>query len=225
MDVFGRLSDLEDQLVERKLEGAGSTAFKKAIVAFANSLPPNRTGVLFIGVEDDGSIRGVENADKLQRKLRTLAEKDCYPPIYVDLLTDQHDGRDVVAAVVSPSDKRPHFTGAAYVRRGSESVAATVEEYEQLLLSQDDKRRYLQDRVNSVWTIECIGKKPGEHHPLTDKRYRASYEGKIHEITPFYVRFEDIGAGLLFTELLEDIRISYDDKRHRPKIVASPANH
>ena len=39
-------------------EGAGASAFKKAIVSFANSLPVNRTGILFIGVDDQGAVKG-----------------------------------------------------------------------------------------------------------------------------------------------------------------------
>lgn len=52
-ELSRRLADTEDQFTERKPEGAGSNAFKKAIVAFANTVPPNRTGVLFVGVGDD----------------------------------------------------------------------------------------------------------------------------------------------------------------------------
>jgi len=161
VDLLARLADAEDRFVERKLESGGSSTFKRAIVAFANSLPPNRSAVLFIGVEDDGTVRGVENPDSLQRKVRHLAENECYPPIYVtsEVLTDgQHKA---VAVVVGPSVRKPHFAGAAYVRRGSGSVAATEDVYRDLLLSQDDKRRFLQDGRSEVWTVEFLDKKPG----------------------------------------------------------------
>jgi hypothetical protein len=43
-ELIQRLTDHEDRFTERKTEGAGSSEFKKAMVAFANSLPPNRNG-------------------------------------------------------------------------------------------------------------------------------------------------------------------------------------
>jgi predicted HTH transcriptional regulator len=129
-NLMSRVTDLEDQFTERKLEGAGGSEFKKTIVAFANSLPANRTGVLFVGITDAGKMVGVENSDSLQRNIRRLAENECYPAIYVDMMALNVGGRIVVAVSVSPSTLKPHFAGAAYIRRGSESIAATPQLYE-----------------------------------------------------------------------------------------------
>ena len=221
-DLVARLRDTEDQFTERKPEGAGSTAFKKAFVAFANSLPPNRTGILFVGVADDGTVRGVSDPDKLQRTLRRLAENDCYPPIFLDLHVLSLSEGTVVAAVVEYSARRPHFAGAAYVRRGSESIAATDDVYEQLLLAQDDKRRFLLDHKADLWTVELLNKKPGASQPLFDTRARSTVDCKIAEVTAFFVRFNAIGAGQTFTEMLDDVHISFDDKHHRPRAVVWP---
>jgi predicted HTH transcriptional regulator len=49
-ELLARLNSKEDNFTERKPEGAGTYEFRKTIVAFANSLPDNQTGVLFIGV-------------------------------------------------------------------------------------------------------------------------------------------------------------------------------
>ena len=57
-ELLKRLQDSEDQFIERKLEGAGATVFKKTLVAFANSLPPNRTAVLLILVDDTVKVEG-----------------------------------------------------------------------------------------------------------------------------------------------------------------------
>lgn len=220
-ELIARLRDAEDQFVERKPEGAGSSAFKRALVAFANSVPPNRTGILFVGVGDKGAILGVPEPDQMQRTLRNLAERECYPPIYVDLLVIPAEGKQVVATVVSSSAGRPHFAGPAYVRRGSESIAATAEVYRELLLAQDDKRRYLLDHKDAMWTVEYLNKAPGEAQPLFDTRARSRTECRIEEVTAFFVRLRDI-SGTMFTEMLQDVHISHDDAKHRPRLVIWP---
>ena len=220
--LIDRLHDHEDGFVERKLEAAGSSEFKKTIVAFANSLPPTRKGVLFIGVTDKGQIQGVENSDRLQRTLRRLAETECYPPILLNLEALNHEEKVIVAAEVDYSARRPHFTGPAYVRRGSESVAATREVYEALLLSQNDKRRHLLDRRHMTWTVEYINKKPGGALPLNDSKAHSTVEANIEEVSAFFVRFRRIGSGTVSTEILQDVHISWDDQNHRPRALVWP---
>ncbi len=221
-ELLKRLRDTEDQFTERKLEGAGSAAFKKALVAFANSLPPNRTAVLFVGVEDDGTVKGVSAPDKQQHTIRELAEKECYPPIYVDLEALNTSQGTVIAAIVHYSDRRPHFAGPAYVRRGSQSVAATDQLYRKLLLSQDDKRRFLLDNCTVTWTIEHLNKEPGASQPLFDARARSVSDCTIEEVTAFFVRFKALASGGLFTEMLQDVHISFDDKQYRPRAIIWP---
>ena len=221
-ELLQRLRDTEDQFTERKLEGAGSTAFKKALVAFANSLPPNRVAVLFVGVENDGRVKGVSEPDKLQRTLRGLAENECYPPIYLDLEAVSMPEGTVIAAMVRYSERRPHFAGPAYVRRGSESVAATEQVYRELLLSQDDKRRFLLDNRVATWTVEHLNKAPGASQPLFDNRARSPSECTIEEVTAFFVRFKALASGQLYTEMLQDVHISFDDTLRRPRAVIWP---
>jgi hypothetical protein len=221
-ELLQRLRDPEDQFVERKLEGAGSSEFKKALVAFANSVPPNRTAILFVGAADNGELRGVSNPDKLQRTLRNLAETECYPPIYINLESILESGATAVAAIISHSTRRPHFAGPAYIRRGSESIVATEEVYRDLLLSQDDKRRFLIDHKDDLWTLEFLNKEPGATEPLFDTHAKSSAECKIIELTAFFVRFRNISSNILFTEMLLDIHVSYDDKRQRPKLAVWP---
>ncbi len=219
-ELLGRLSDHEDGFTERKLEGVGASELKKTIVAFSNSLPPNRTAILYIGVSDNGDIRGVENPDKLQRTLRNLAENDCYPPIWVDTYPLSTESKTVLAIVVPYSTKKPHFAGPAFIRRGSESINATEEVYRELLLSQDDKRRYLLDNINETWTILALEKKIGEERPkIHDKRYYEEEDARIFEVASHFVRLQLPSSGRYVTERLNSIDVTYDDKKHRPMIV------
>jgi ATP-dependent DNA helicase RecG len=62
----------ESDGVERKRNAAELDRIREAVCAFANDLPDRRqAGVLFVGVEDDGSCAGLAISDEL---LRTLAQ-------------------------------------------------------------------------------------------------------------------------------------------------------
>ena len=55
------MADLESDLVERKesLQGDSPRRIREAVCAFANDLPDHRrSGVVFVGVSDDGDRRG-----------------------------------------------------------------------------------------------------------------------------------------------------------------------
>ena len=66
------LNNQESQLVERKRSGADRSGIRKNICALANDLPgAGKSGVILIGVEDDGRCAGIDIDDEL---LRTLAQ-------------------------------------------------------------------------------------------------------------------------------------------------------
>jgi hypothetical protein len=216
-DLQSRLRDPEDRFVERKPERAGKSDFKRTLVAFANSVPANRTGVLFVGVGDRGEIQGVENPDRVQKDLRHLAENDCYPPIYIDTEALVVDGKVVVAAVVGSSPDRPHFAGHAYIRRGSESVSASKRLFDELILSREDKRRVLLEWRGTTCTVQAIGKPFGEVFPM-GAHHVETLTCTIEEVTAHYVRLRVDGRRMV-TEILEVVRLSWDDQNERPRII------
>ena len=79
-ELLRRLRQPEDAFVERKTS-PDRHEVARTIVAFANSTPAGGEAFLFIGVEPDGALRGVKDADGLQRKLRRWIEDECFPPI------------------------------------------------------------------------------------------------------------------------------------------------
>jgi hypothetical protein len=80
-EIKRRLSNLEDGWTERKEKGVSIDDVRKALVAFANSVPDGTEGLLLIGVADDGKITGVDNAEKKQRQVSKTASEWCYPAI------------------------------------------------------------------------------------------------------------------------------------------------
>src|SRR5437899_1901836 len=138
-DLISRLGD-EDGFVERKTEAAtNAQEIRKTLVAFANSVPQGKTAVFYIGVGNDGAVVGVTNTDSLQEKIGEVANRECYPPVEYQAKVLQLDGRNVLAVLVKASDTRPHFSGPAYVREGSQSKLASDKLYEELISSRNEK--------------------------------------------------------------------------------------
>lgn len=64
------LDELESDRVERKPSDSQRDKIRQAICAFANDLPnQRRPGVIFIGVNDDGSCAQLPISDELLRNL------------------------------------------------------------------------------------------------------------------------------------------------------------
>lgn len=218
-----RLADHEDQLIERKSDGVKRDELRQTLSAFANALLPTGVGVLFIGVADrDGAITGVANSDSIQQRIREAAE-GCYPPIRSyesHALTVEE--RTVVAVVIRASDERPHFTGPAYVRVGSESVNASPEQYDKLIASRNSKTGAIGRMGNQPITVEAIGRRLENPMPAPGARYQT--EARIEDCDAHFVRLAVSVAGMpgwTIAEPLERVTISHDVRQDRPMLILS----
>lgn len=69
------LNDLESDRVERKASDSDRNKIRQAICAFANDLPNHRkSGVVFVGVHDDGSCANFTITDELLRILGEMKD-------------------------------------------------------------------------------------------------------------------------------------------------------
>ena len=218
-DLIARLQNHEDALVERKPDGVNAGEIRQTIVAFANGVAPDTSGVLFIGVHNDGRIQGVENPDKLQKTVREQCERVCYPPIAFNSEVLNIEGRPVLAVVIPHSTNRPHFSGPAFIRRGSESVAASQELFEELIVSRSDKVAAILRMRGSPVTVICVQHRLGSTEHITDRRYRTRSDCAIQSCDAHIVRMKDLASDRSITEPLELVTVSYDEERHRPMLV------
>jgi ATP-dependent DNA helicase RecG len=132
--------ELESDRVERKASLSDSDRIREAICAFANDLPEHRLpGILFVGVNDNGTCARLAITDEL---LRTLAEMSRdgnilpFPVMAVQKKTLH--GCDVAAVQVQPSDNPPvRYRGRTWIRVGPRRAIATAEEERRLT----EKRR------------------------------------------------------------------------------------
>ncbi|KQV45770.1 hypothetical protein ASC95_27540 [Pelomonas sp. Root1217] len=162
---------------------------------------------------------GVTNTDHMQKRIRDAAQGDCYPPIEYKSEVLAVGDKAVVAVVIPPSDLKPHFSGPAYVRVGSESPKASAAQFEELILSRVDKAREILRHRHDVFTVRGIGYKVGSQKPLGDAGYLETRECRISACTAHMVRLEDIARGERITEPLENITVTYDEEKYRPMLL------
>ncbi len=219
-ELIALIGNHEDNFTERKPEGVANSELRQTVGAFANSVPEGRVAVLFVGIHDKtGDVIGVENTDQLQKRIREVCQSDCYPPINYTSEVLTVGGKKVVAIVIPFSKEKPHFTGPAYVRVGSQSPKASAQQYEELILSRSDKTREILKHKNDIWTVLGIGYKLGSNKPLHDGNYREMRECRIEACTGHIVTLSDILTQESFSEPLAHITINYDQMKWRPMLL------
>lgn len=217
-ELLQRLADEEDNFVERKPAGVNRAEIRRTATAFANQLEADETGVLFIGIANNGDVVGVEDTDALQKRIRMACHQECYPSIEYTATVVPHDGKNILAVVVPASTTKPHFSGPAYVRVGSESVKASAEQYEQLIASRNDKCGAIQRLGRTVLTV-ISHKKLGDTRFVPDRHYRERRECTVAEVNAHHIRLFDIGYSEYYSEPLINVEIATDEKRHRPMLI------
>jgi hypothetical protein len=219
-DLIKRLCDHEDSFVERKLEGDD---LKKSIVAFANSVPADKEGIIFVGIRNDGKEDGIRNPDALQKKIHKICKDDCFLPIHFTTeILRRSDTVILLAITITASLARPHFAGPAFIRQGSKSVVASEALYEDLITSRNSKARELLRYKGQSVTI--VTQKPLLGRPLFatisagTSLYKDTYTHtcRVEAVTPFFVKFK---GDRYFSEPIQNIEISYDDKQDRPLLI------
>ena len=103
---------------------------KKEIIGFANT----GGGTIFVGVEDDGNVCGVEDPDGVVRQI-TNAARDAIKPdvtMFLHCGVKKHDGKNVVEVQVLCGSHRPYYLAAkglrpegVFVRQGTSTVPAS----------------------------------------------------------------------------------------------------
>ena len=130
-------------------------------------------------------------------------------------------GVEIVAIIVPFSANRPHFTGQSYVRRGSESIRASEEVFEELILSRNDKvRRILAERGNLI-SVQFIGNKGTQGSMDIKSIPRELRNYRIDQCDSHVVRFTDTNFGYLYSPSLEHVTIGFDTGLQRFKLFVN----
>jgi ATP-dependent DNA helicase RecG len=137
------LNELESDRVERKESWAGDAPEKgsQAICAFANDLPNHhKPGVLFVGVEDDGTPKNIVVTDQLLLTLADIKSNgNILPPPTMTVEKRILKGSEIAVVTVWPADAPPvRFKGRIWLRTGPRRGLASAQD-ERVL---NEKRRY-----------------------------------------------------------------------------------
>jgi len=134
------LNDLESDRVERKASISDRNIIRQAICAFANDLPNHQQpGVLFIGVNNDGTCANLPISDQLLLTLSDIRSDGNILP-FPDMIVQKRTiiGCELVVVIVEPSDAPPvRFNGRVWVRVDPRRATATQQEERRLA----EKRR------------------------------------------------------------------------------------
>lgn len=102
----------------------------KEVIAFANT----KGGTLYLGVADDGSIVGVESADRTTLQLNNMIRDSIKPDVtmFVRYETQTVEGKEILAVTVQRGTNRPYYLASkglkpsgVYVRNGTSTDPAT----------------------------------------------------------------------------------------------------
>lgn len=103
---------------------------KKEIIAFANC----KGGKLYIGVQDDGTVSGLDNPDETSLQISNMVRDAIKPDLtmFLHYETVTVDGKKIVAVDIQQGTERPYYIAkkglrpeGVYVRQGYSSVPAT----------------------------------------------------------------------------------------------------
>jgi len=118
--------------VEFKLDLQQDSSFRflQSVVAFANTFG----GTVIVGVNDDGRIIGIQNADQVKKTIDNLISDKCDPPPRYDVKQIEMEGSTIILVDVQKRQDLAHQVRdrGCFVRRGRTNRHATTLELAEL---------------------------------------------------------------------------------------------
>ncbi|MCL4509582.1 MAG: putative DNA binding domain-containing protein, partial [Bacteroidetes bacterium] len=127
------ISEGENFKIEFKRQFSSVEKIAKELIAFANT----KGGMILFGVDDDGTIFGVESEKSEIDLIYEAAREYCEPPIEPIVQVIELNRKDIVVAIVEESQEKPHRLqnygdvvsrdAKVYIRINDKSVIASRE--------------------------------------------------------------------------------------------------
>jgi predicted HTH transcriptional regulator len=131
-EIYERIRNGEDSTTQFKQDMTDANRLAEELVAFSNA----EGGLLLIGVNDDGSVSGLDDAQisRINQLVSNTANENIKPPIYplTDIMTIQ--GKRIIAVSVRKGISRPYQTskGVYFTKSGSDKRKMSPEELRRL---------------------------------------------------------------------------------------------
>ncbi len=115
----------ENSYIEFKEEGIKAKDLAEEIVAFANS----EGGMILIGVDDDGCIKGVSET-LIEEKVMNVCRNNCIPHIVPTFESLEIDGKSIAVITINKGLSKPYYTTdhKYYIRVGTTKRIASRKE-------------------------------------------------------------------------------------------------
>ena len=136
---------------------------KKDIIAFANC----NGGKLYIGVQDDGIVVGLDDPDATALQISNMVRDAIKPDItmFLHYETLEENGKKIVAVDIQRGTDRPYYIAkkgmrpeGVYVRQGYSAVPATDAAIRQMIKETDGDRFEAMRSMNQELTFETTEK-------------------------------------------------------------------
>lgn len=137
---------METQNIEYKVKWKDE--FLKEICAFANA----QGGTLYIGIDDNGHVVGVNDAKNLLENLPNKVRDTM--GILVEVRKERRDDKDVIAIAVEPSSVPISLNSQYYIRSGSTKQELRGTALQEFILKKMGKQ--WDDVYHDTATIDCI---------------------------------------------------------------------
>jgi ATP-dependent DNA helicase RecG len=96
----------ENSAVEFKSQNVRSESIAKELVALSNA----QGGTILIGVEDDGTVSGVDNPEKVEEFITNIARTSTIPSVEIEIYSASYDVYNIVFVNVVKGKDRPYQT-------------------------------------------------------------------------------------------------------------------
>jgi predicted HTH transcriptional regulator len=104
-DVKRLIDEGEGFEIEFKRKVSSPKKIAKTLSSFANT----KGGIALFGVDDDGSIVGVESEKSELDLIEESARFHCDPPVPMTIKIVPYNRRDVIVVMIDESDDKPHY--------------------------------------------------------------------------------------------------------------------
>ena len=128
-----------------ELKSVVAEDIKKEVIAFVNSAG----GKLYIGVADDGTVIGVDNADEVTQQVANMVRDAIKPDatMFIHYTTEEENGKQIITVEIQRGTNRPYYLAkkglrpeGVYVRQGTSSVPATDAAIRRMIKETDGDR-------------------------------------------------------------------------------------
>ena len=134
---------------------------KKEIVAFANS----EGGTLYIGINDQGEVIGVEDADGVMLQASNMIRDSIKPDVtmFVNYAHEQIEQKDIIKITVQKGTDSPYYIAkkglrpeGVYVRQGASSVPASDHAIRRMIKETDGDTFEVMRSLNQDLTFHAV---------------------------------------------------------------------